>query len=280
MENLAYYNGNIAPIEAMTIPMDDRVSWFGDGVYDVTVCRNHRVFALEDHVRRFFRSAALVEIEPPLTEAALGELLESLVRRVDSPTQLVHWQVTRGTALREHTFPRGAAPNLWVMLRPWTVPDLEKKISLITEEDRRFFFCHIKTLNLLPNVLASEKAKRAGCTEAVFHRKGRVTECSHSNVHILKDGVFRTAPTDELILPGIARSHLIAACKALGVPVREEAFTVDDLFSADEVLTSSCTTFCFSACSLDGRPVGGKAPDLLKKLQNAVMEEFFTQTAA
>src|SRR5699024_4867094 len=108
---------------------------------------------------------------------------------------------------RNHAFTEGAG-NLWVMLKPAEISDGIEPIKLITMEDTRFLHCNIKTLNLIPSVMASEKAKEAGCQETIFYRKGgRVTECAHSNCHILKDGKLYTAPTDNLILPGIARAH-------------------------------------------------------------------------
>ncbi|MDR2176610.1 MAG: aminotransferase class IV, partial [Treponema sp.] len=194
MENLGYYNGEIGLIEDMKVPMDDRSSWFGDGVYDATMAVEHIAYALEEHIDRFFNSMALLKIEPDFTKGELAGLLSSLVKKVDSPVQLVYWQVTRGTAPRLHAFPQGVKPNLWMFLRPSELRDTERRQKLVTVEDTRFFHCNIKTLNLIPNVLASEAARKAGCDEAVFHRSGRVTEGSHCNVHILKDGVFRTAP--------------------------------------------------------------------------------------
>jgi D-alanine transaminase len=274
MENLGYYNGETGLIEDMRVPMNDRVCWFGDGVYDATLCANHIIFALDEHIDRFFNSAALLDMEPPISKYALAELLTSLVRKVDSPTQFVYWQMTRGTASRSHSFPERVTPNLWVTLKPHSLPDLYRKVDLILEEDTRHLRCNIKTLNLLPNVLAAEKAKQAGCYEAVFHRSERVTECSHSNVHILKEGVFYTAPTDHLILPGIARAHLIAQCGRLGIPVSETPFAVSQMLAADEVLLSSSSSFCLSAGHIDGKPVGGKAPELVRKLQDALLEEF------
>jgi D-alanine transaminase len=276
METLGYYNGKTGPLETMMVPMNDRASWFGDGVYDAAAAANHVIFALDEHIDRFYHSAAQVFIQPPLSKQALADLLRSLVPQVDSPNQLVYWQLTRGTAPRSHAFPEGASPNLWITLRHYALSDVRKKIRLITVEDTRFFLCHIKTLNLLPNVLAIEQAKQAGCDEAVLHRGDRVTECAHSNVHILKDGVFRTAPTDNLILPGIARAHLIAQCKRLGVPVDESPFTLAQLFDADEVIVSNAGDLCTAASHLDGRTVGGKAPALLGKLQDALEEEFLT----
>jgi D-alanine transaminase len=274
MEALGYYNGKTGPLETMMVPMNDRASWFGDGVYDAALAANRVIFALDEHIDRFYHSAAQVFIEPPLSKQALADLLRSLVPQVDSPSQLVYWQLTRGTAPRSHAFPEGAAANLWITLRHYPLADIRRKVKLITAEDIRFFLCHIKTLNLLPNVLASEQAKQAGCDEAVFHRGDRVTECAHSNVHILQDGVFRTAPTDNQILPGIARAHLIAQCKRLGVPVDESPFTLAQLFDADEMVISSSGNLCAAASHLDGRAVGGRAPALLGKLQDALEEEF------
>ena len=137
----------------------------------------------------------------------------------------------------------------------------------------------MKTLNLLPSVLASEKAKQAGCQEAIFYRPGgRVTECAHSNVHIIQDGMLRTAPTDNLILPGIARAHLIRMCKKLEIPVNETPFTLDDLFSAEEVLVTSSSSFCLHADTIDGKPVGGRQPELLERLRSALVAEFYAAT--
>ncbi|MDR2102767.1 MAG: aminotransferase class IV [Treponema sp.] len=278
METLGYYNGEIGILEDMRIPMNDRVCWFGDGVYDATISANHIIFALEEHIDRFFNSAVLLDMDPPISERALAELLASLVRKVDSPAQFVYWQMTRGTASRTHVFPEKAKPNLWVMLRPYSPLDIYRKVSLILEEDTRYLHCNIKTLNLIPNVLAAEKAKQAGAYEAVFHRSERVTECSHSNVHILKDGVFYTAPADHLILPGIARAHLIAQCGKLGIPVSETPFAVAQMLAADEILLSSSGSFCLSVDRIDGKAVGGKAPELVRKLQDALLTEFHEAT--
>ena len=124
-----------------------------------------------------------------------------------------------------------------------------------------------------------EKAKEAGCQECVFYRPGgRVTECAHSNVHIIKDGKLITAPTDNLILPGIARAHIIKACKKLEIPVSETPYTLDDLFNADEVIVSSSSNLCLHANEIDGKPVGGKAPELLEKIRVAVLDEFYKAT--
>lgn len=277
MKNLGYYNGKIGLIEEMSVPMNDRAGYFGDGIYDATYSRNHIIYALEEHIDRFYNSARLVGMEVPMTKEALADLLCDLVRRVDDGEQFVYWQLTRGTSPRNHAFP-DVTPNLWVMLKPAAVKDTYQPIKLITMEDTRFFHCNIKTLNLLPNVLAAQRAESSGAHEAVFHRGDRVTECAHSNVHIIKNETFITAPTDNLILPGIARAHLIRTAKALGYAVEERPFTVSELMAADEVIISSAGSFCLAATEVDGIPVGGRAPVMLRRMQDALVEDWLTKT--
>ena len=278
MKNLGYYNGKFGEIEEMSIPMNDRVCYFGDGVYDATYSRNYKIFALDEHIDRIYNSASLLNINITETKDEMKAILQEMVNKMDSGENFVYWQVTRGTAKRNHAFPENEKTNLWITISPKDIVDTYKKIKLITMEDTRFFHCNIKTLNLIPSVMASEKAKQAGCDETVFHRGERVTECAHSNVHIIKDGAFVTAPTDNLILPGIARAHLIKACKKLGIPVSEVPYTVDELMNADEIIVSSSGSLCLAAEEIDGKRVGGKAPELLKKLQDEVLREFIEET--
>ena len=278
MKNLGYYNGKFGEIEEMSIPMNDRVCYFGDGVYDATYSRNYKIFALDEHIDRIYNSASLLDINITETKEEMKLILQDMVNKMDSGENFVYWQVTRGTAKRNHAFPENERTNLWITISHKDIVDTYKKIKLITMEDTRFFHCNIKTLNLIPSVMASEKAKQAGCDETVFHRGERVTECAHSNVHIIKDGVFVTAPTDNLILPGIARAHLIKACKKLGIPVSEVPYTVDELMNADEIIVSSSGSLCLAAEEIDGKKVGGKAPEILKKLQDEVLAEFLEET--
>ena len=278
MKELGYYNGRIGELSEMTVPMNDRACWFGDGVYEAGMCRNYHIFAIDEHVDRLYRSAGMLEINVPVPKNELKDILNGLVRKMDTGDLMVYAQVTRGGGPRAHAFPEGPA-NLWVTLRPKTINTAEAPVGLITDEDTRFFHCNIKTLNLIPSVMANEKARRAGCYECVFVRPGgRVTECSHSNVHIIKNGVFTTAPTDNLILPGIARAHLIKACGRLGIPVSETPFTADELFKADEIITSSSTAPCVRACSVDGKAAGMRREDLFTALKNAIFEEYYSET--
>lgn len=279
MENLGYYNGRYAPLDEMTVPMNDRVCYFGDGVYEATMVRNHKIFALDDHIERLYNSAGLVKMEIPCTKEEFKTLLADLVQKVDAPDQMLYWQVTRGTAPRNHVFPgAGVKANIWVTIKPMKVKDQTKKLRLTTMEDTRFLHCNIKTLNLLVNCMAATKAEELGCDECVFHRDQIVTECAHSNISIIKDGVLITHPADHYILPGITRKHIIQICKAHNIPVDETPFPMDELMHADEVLVSSSTQLCRSAESVDGTPVGGKAPELVNLIQDSYMEKYLNET--
>ncbi len=279
MKSLGYYNGRYDEIENMQIPMWDRAGFFGDGVYDATYSRNYRIFNLQQHVDRFYRSAKLLEIDVPHSKQELMAILTELVQKMDTGNNFVYWQVTRGSGIRNHVFPEsGEKGNMWITITPKDIVDTFKKVKLITMEDTRFFHCNIKTVNLIPAVMASQRAKEKGCDEVVFHRNGRVTECAHSNVHIIKDGAFITAPTDNLILAGIARSNLIKACEKLGVPVYERAYTLEELMEADEILISSAGSLGLAATEIDGKGVGGRAQDILLKIQTEVHREFMEET--
>ncbi len=279
MKNLGYYNGVWDEIEKMSIPMTDRVHFFGDGVYDATYSRNYKIFSLDEHIDRFYNSAKLLEIELPHTKDELKEILNDMVAKMDTGENFVYFQATRGSnAIRNHVFPNDTKANIWINIYPKKILDLTKKVQLITMEDTRFLHCNIKTLNLIPAVIASQRAKEAGCFETVFHRNGRVTECAHSNIHIIKNGKLITAPTDNLILPGIARKHIISTCKKMNIPVIEEPYYLADLFEADEVMVSSAGALCMVADEIDGKPVGGKATELVEKLQEYLLNDFLTKT--
>jgi len=281
MENIAYYNGKISLIEDMMIPMNERSSYFGDGVYDATMTVEHVPLALDDHLRRFYRSAKKIDIEIPMGFDELRAMVLDLCARVDSPNQMVYVQATRGVGMRGHSYRfAGAKPSLWIWAKPDVLDPMDHDYKCITMEDTRFLHCDIKTLNLLPNVVYTQRAEEAGCDETILHRGDRVTECAHSNVHILKDGVFRTAPCDNLILPGITRAHRIAQCHALGVPVVEEPFTVKEMMEADEVIFTSASALCCRICEIDGKPVGGKDPALIRRLQEAAWQEAMEEVAA
>lgn len=278
MKNVGYYNGKIGLIEEMTIPMNDRAMFFGDGVYDATYAANRKIFETDFHVDRFYNSLKAVKIPFSFTKLELVNELQKCINLMDnSGVVFVYWQVTRGTAPRNHCFPN-CSPNLLITISESKLTDLRVPIKVITEEDTRFLHCNIKTLNLLPSVMASEKAKQLGCQEVIFHRGERVTECAHSNVNILKDGVFITPPLDNLILPGTTRRHFIEVCKRVGVFYAERVFTINELMNADEIMITSAGTLGVPVCEIDGITVGGKDNVTLKKLQKAAVYDFTVET--
>ncbi len=279
-KNVGYYNGVMGPLEEMTVPMGDRALYFGDGIYEATCVANRVPFALDDHLDRMYNSLRLLEI--PFTmgrEEIRGELQKVIDQAEDSPVHFLYWQISRGVAMRNHPFPgEDVKPTLMIYVKPHTMKSLDKPYHLISMEDIRFKLCNIKTLNLIPSVLANQRAVEQGCDEAVLHRGSRVTECAHSNISILKDGVLQTAPTDELILPGITRKHLLALAKELGIPTLEKPFSMVELMNADEVIVTSSSALCMKAASIDRIPVGGKDPQRLHALQNAYLDKFNRET--
>ena len=156
--------------------------------------------------------------------------------------------------------------------------DPDVPIKLNTEEDTRFYHCNIKTLNLIPSVIAYQRCIEQGCQETVFHRGERVTECAHSNILIIKDGVLCTPPRDNLILPGITLKHLLMLAEKNGIPTSEAPFTMQELADADEIIVSSSGGLCIQAVELDGKPIGGKDPKTLKTLQDAYAEFYAEDT--
>lgn len=280
MKEVGYYNGTIGPLAEMTVPIFDRALYFGDGIYEATCVANRVPFALDDHLDRMYNSLRLMEIPFPMErDVVKAELQKVIDAAEETPVQFLYWQVTRGNCMRNHPFPpKDVKPSLLIYVKPHKMKSLDVPYNLISMEDIRFKLCNIKTLNLIPSVLANQRAVERGCDEAVLHRGSRVTECAHSNISILKDGVLQTAPTDELILPGITRKHLLQLAREHGIPVEERPFSMVELMNADEIIVTSSSALCIRAASIDGIPVGGKDHRRLKLLQDAYWEKFVRET--
>ena len=275
MKHVGYYNGEIGPLEEMKIPMLDRAVYFGDGCYDAAMFSNNRIFALEDHLDRFYNSCRLLEIPFNMEREALTKELQKCIDANELSEGMIYWQCSRGPYYRSHNFPpETVKPNLMIFTVPDEIVPMDTTYKLISMEDTRFLHCNIKTLNLIPSVIAYQRCIEAGCQETLFHRQGRVTECAHSNVLILKDGTLHTPPRDNLILPGITLKHLIILAKENNIPVIEAPFSMDELKNADEVIISNSGAFCIRADELDGKPIGGKDPKTLKILQDAYRDKF------
>lgn len=281
MQNLGYYNGKYDLIENMSVPMNDRACFFGDGIFEVAYARNYKIYALDEHMNRMYESAKMLGYNMPITKEEFSALLYELSAKVDSHEQLIYWQVSRGTELRSHAPQSELVANVWVTIREKKMIPPYTPLKLITFPDTRFFHCNMKTLNLLPTVMASIAAKDAGADEAIFYRDGKVTECAHSNICIIRhDGAIQTAPADNLILPGVTRAHMVRACLELGIPCVEEHFTIDEMMNAAEVVVITSGTQFRPVGEIDGKRVGGGAPDILKKMQEKLYGDFLAQTEA
>ena len=263
----------------MTVPMNDRACYFGDGIYEAVYVRNYTPYALDEHLDRFYDSADTLGIVIPHTKEELREIIVGLIKKLDDADQLVYFQVSRGTEMRSHAPSAGLRGNIWITIKPAKIKDIYVPMKLITYPDTRFLHCNMKTLNLLPAVLASRAAVEADAEEAVLHRGDMVTECAHSNVAIIRaDGVVQTAPADNMILAGVARAHFLAACAHFEIPVEQKHFTVADMMEADEIIVLSSGTLCRPAYMIDGVAVGGKAGEKLKLLQDHLMADYLSST--
>ena len=280
MKDFAYFNGRLTGLDDMMIPMNDRAVYFGDGVYEVVYVRNGRFFALEDHLDRFFSSLRLLEIRPPMEREVLNGLLGELIGKLDRGMEdtYLYFHCTRGTAPRSHAFPDASVPpNLLIYAHAF--PNmLNKEFRLITAEDRRFGYCNIKSLNLIPNVLATQRAVERGADECAFVRGNSVMECSHSGLSILAKGSIVTTPLSEWILPSITRKHLLKVGRGLGIPVEERPYTVDELMGADEVIVTASLTLLRRVHEIARQPVGGKGHAKNRKIDDAYMEWFHAET--
>ena len=277
MKNLGYYNGKTGLIEEVTVPITDRAFYFGDGVYDAVMCRNNIPYLLYEHVNRIFDNAELLGITPPKTKEELSFLIKELCPLVEGEEKFVYFQISRGSGIRNHEFTSTRA-NLCIMIKPQEVKNVYDKTDICSANDVRFHMCNIKTLNLLPSVIAAQHAKNNKCEETVFVRDGYVTECSHSNISILKNGKLITAPADNHILPGVTRAHLIAAAKKYGIDVCEEKYTLKDLMAADEIIVTSSSKMAKGVKRVDSRPVGGRDERNLRLLQEEIYSDYIKAT--
>jgi len=279
VKQVGYYNGAIGELSEMTVPMSDRAVYFGDGVYDAAMVVNRIPFDFEDHIDRFYSSLRLLEIANFGMER--DELRSELLKCLDysdSENAMLYWQADRGTFPRRHNYPpEDVKANLLITVTPKQIPDTEKLVKLVTVDDVRFRLCNIKTLNLIPNVMANQHASAGGYDEAVFVRDGIVTEGSHTNVSIIEGGKVITHPLDSGILPGITRKRMITVAEQSGIPVIERKFTVEEMLDADEVFISGSTSFLKCASSIDGKPVGGKARGVFETLRTGFLNEVALQ---
>ncbi|GLC25681.1 aminotransferase class IV [Roseisolibacter agri] len=264
---LVYLNGAFVPKAEAHLPVDDRGFLFGDGVYEVTRAVDGRLFEVERHLERLRNGAAALAL--PLTDAMVAELpaiWERLLAAngLTAGEAMVYLQVTRGAAPRTHQFPpAGTPPTVFASASALLPPDAVRArgAAIITQPDIRWARCEIKSVNLLPNVLAKQAAAEAGAFEAVFVREdGTVTEGAQTSAFAIIDGTLRTHPLTPRILPSVTRAVVLELARELGIPTSEEAFDRAAMLAADEVFVASTTADVMPVVRVDGMAIGDGAP--------------------
>ncbi len=263
MPELAYLNGKIMPIEEARVPIEDRGYQFADAVYEYFASYKGRLFAVKEHLDRLEKSLRALEF-PPISRELLRDAVVGTFQQAGIDRAGVYLQISRGVAPRNHAFPNGAKPQIVITVRQ--VPDtpkayLEKGIAAITVTDIRWGRCDIKTVQLLPNVLAKQQALSAGVQDAIFvSSEGIVREGTSSNLFISSGGRLKTHPLTPHILPGITRAVLIDICRKIDVEVEEVFFDNNTLLAAEEVFITGTVTEVLSVCRIDGRTIGAGKP--------------------
>ena len=273
MKSIGYYCGEAGELDSLRIPMQDRAMFFGDGVYDFVFGYNGKLFALADHVERFYRSMSRIEIRPYCDRETLYQEIERCMALADLQEGegfQLYLQASRGNCPRNHIFPpKGTPSTLLITVSPLKKLNYSVPLKLVTVEDTRFLHCNIKTLNLIPNCVAAQRAEEAGCQEAVFHRGEQLTECAHSSLVIIKDQKVIGPVLDNLILPSITRKHVWQLCEKLGIETESRYVSMQEVYDADEVLVLSTSKLMARASEIDRKPAGMKDPETAEKIRDA-----------
>jgi D-alanine transaminase len=277
MSRVAYVGGQYRPHRQAAVHIEDRGYQFADGVYEVIAVVAGHLVDEEPHLKRLHRSLGELRIPMPMTDAALKLILREVIRRNDVDTGIVYIQVTRGTAPREHAFPKTAKPTLVVTSRRTRPPDPRlgnEGIAVITIPDIRWQRCDIKSVALVANVLGKQQAREASAYEAwQIDAEGRITEGTSTNAWIVTadDAVITRAP-DRSILNGVTRLAVFDIIAREGYRLVERPFTVEEARTAREAFLTSTTADLLPVVRLDGEPVGdGKPGPLSRKLRAAYL---------
>lgn len=267
MSRIAYVNGRYLPLDAPAVRVEDRGFQFADGVYEVWAVRRGRLKDERGHMERLYRSLKKLDIPAPMGEGALLAVLRETMRRNRVSDGLVYLQVTRGAARRDHAFPDPRPrPTIVVTSRAVNAAAVDARaeagVAVISYPDERWKHCDIKSISLLPNVLAKQAARASGAYEAwLIDEQGYVTEGASSTAWILTaDGALVTRPTDNLILHGITRAAIFPLAEAEGWRIEERAFKLDEAFAAREAFITSANSFVTPVVRIDGEPVGEGRP--------------------
>jgi D-alanine transaminase len=238
MTEWIWLNGEIMPMADARLGIEDRGFQFADGVYEVIRLYDGKPFALATHLERLWKSAVEIQLTPPLTTDALAVEVQKLIDHVDAGNAMVYLQLTRGSAPRNHIFPDIVEPTLLFYIRPvkaLPAPGAGEGTKLLSVPDERWKRCWIKSLALLPNVLAKNAAIAAGADEAAFVDAGFVTECSSSNLFAVIGGKLVTHPIGSKVLPGVTRMVILEIAEELGIEVDERAIGENEAPWAQEL---------------------------------------------
>jgi D-alanine transaminase len=265
MSRTAYSGGRYRPIGSPAVAVEDRGLQFADGVYEVVKSVNGRICDLERHLDRLDRSLTALAIPWPTSRRALVTVIREALRRNGLREALIYLQIDRGVAPRNHVFPRHARPTLIVTVRRATFPssrELAEGVGVITLPDFRWKRCDIKSIGLLANVMARQRAAEAGCREVwQLDLEGRVTEGAGSNAYIVDgEGRVVTRPLGHEILGGVTREVVFELARAEGIDVVERPFTVDEALSAREAFLTSTSSLVLPVTRIDGGPIGDGRP--------------------
>lgn len=278
MTDLVYYNGSYMSKADVRIDPDDRGWLLGDGVYEVTPAYRGTFIALNRHVERLERSLREAAIPGSPRDDWRFIAQELLARNGlnEMDRAIVYMQVTRGVAPRTHAYPRvPVAPTVYAYAKPFRQnPEAEQGCQAITVSDTRWGRCDIKTISLIANCMANQRAYEAGAYEAIFVRDGAILEGTHTSVFAVIDGVVRTAPLSNYVLPAVTRALILELCQQNEIAFREATITESEFRRAEEVFLTGTTTEVLPVVRIDGRPVAmgdvGVVTQQLQKLYLAM----------
>ncbi len=260
---IVYLNGELMPIADAKISVLDRGFIYGDGAYELVPVYERRPFRMAQHLARLQRTLDGIRLPNPHSPDEWQQKIVALVARQPFADQAVYLQLTRGVAKRDHAFPKGVTPTVFMMSNPLPTPSreqVERGVAVVTAEDNRWRRCDLKTTSLLGNVLMRQLAADAGAAETVMFRDGWLTEASSSNVLLVIDGTIVAPPKDNLILPGITYDAALEFASDAGLRLEVRPVSREETLDADEMWLSSSTKEVIAVTTVDGRSFGGGVP--------------------
>ncbi|MBS4021594.1 MAG: D-amino acid aminotransferase [Dethiobacter sp.] len=266
-----FLNGEFLPAEKAWLNVEDRGTLFGDGVYEYIIAYNGKLFQADEHLDRLWRSAGEIEIPMPYSRDEIKNAMKALVGDSKAEEAGLYIELTRGSGPRIHHFPDAMIPNFFIVyreLQPLEPSVCNDGIGVLLLPDQRWKRCDIKTLNLLPNVLAKQKAIKSGFYDAILYGELGVTEATSNSVLTVLDGVLTTAPLGPWILPGVTRKTVLELAREDGIPVSERFFTPQELKQAQEVMITGTRCGIAPVVAIDKNPVAaGKPGPVYKRLK-------------